>query len=187
VAAALLVTLAPTGWVLALRDRRPMSQGRIWTPEMEEFWRQFLTSPRPVMVLIGAPLFTKVGNTFLRDPALNTWDTASQSAEVHKLQQAEGDTRGDAPISPSLGYTGIGEARGAFELARLLLPRGRELSLQARNTLSWDELTRYDMIFLGPPKYNLETNDLPVRQDFEISHAHVQNLRPRDGDPRSFE
>src|SRR5260370_27993149 len=101
---------------------------------MEEFWRPFLTSARPVMVMMGAPLFTKVGNTFFRDPALNTWDAASQSEEVRKLQR----TLGDAPISPSLGYTGVGEATGAFEIARLLVPRGPDLNLQVRNTLSWD-------------------------------------------------
>ncbi len=154
-----------------------------WPSEMEEFWRPFLTGSRPLMVMMGAPLFSKVGNSFFRDPALNTWDAATQSDELRKL----GRVLDDAPASPWFGYTGVGEAAGAFELARLLAPRRRDLSLRVSNTLSWDDLTRYNMIFLGPPKYNLETNELPVRQDFEISHAHVQNLRPRAGEPRAFE
>jgi hypothetical protein len=163
--------------------RRPRIASERWTPEMEEFWRPFLAGRRPLMVMIGAPLFTKAANSFFRDPTLNTWDAAAQSDQVRKLQRS----LGDAPIAPYFGYTGVGETTGAFELARLLLPRGRDLSLQVSNTLDWDDLTRYDMIILGPPKYNLQTRELPIEQDFEISHAHVQNLKPKDGEPRTFE
>ena len=178
-----LAGLVAAGYALVYALRPPPLQKQ-WTPEMEEFWRPFLISPRPVMVMMGAPLFTKVGNSFFRDPVLNTWEAASQSEEIRNLQRTMGS---DAAAVPSYGYTGVGEATGAFELARLLLPRGRDLSLQVSNLLTWDELTRYDMIFVGPPKYNLQTNELPVRQDFEISHAHVQNLQPRAGEPRAFE
>jgi hypothetical protein len=41
-----------------------------------------------------------------------------------------------------------------------------------------EDISRNNMIFLGPPKFNLQTTDLPVQQDFEISHARVQNLHP---------
>jgi hypothetical protein len=184
-AVAILAVVAVYALIHSFREPvvLPALQKR-WTPEMEEFWRPFLTNSRPLMVMMGAPLFTKVGNSFFRDPALNTWEAASQSEQIRGIQREIG---GDAPAVPSYGYTGVGEATGAFELARLLLPRGRDLSLQVSNQLTWDELTRYDMIFVGPPKYNLQTNELPVRQDFEISHAHVQNLRPGAGEPRSFE
>jgi hypothetical protein len=185
--AAVMVVVWAAGYAVYLGLRRPADTAALlksWTPEMEEFWRPFLTSPRPVMVMMGTPLFTKVGNSFFRDPALNTWDAASQSDEIRNLQRALGN---DAPPAPSFGYTGVGEATGAFRLARLLLPRGRDLSLQLSNLLTWDELTRYEMVFLGPPKYNLQTNELPVQQDFEISHAHVQSLKPREGEPRTFD
>ena len=43
------------------------------------------------------------------------------------------------------------------------------------------------MIFLGPPKYNRQTPDLPIKQDFGISHARVQKLNPQGGEPRSYE
>jgi hypothetical protein len=188
--AAIAVLAVLTGWdvYVLIRDlRQPAGTAALlksWTREMEEFWRPFLTSPRPVMVMMGTPLFTKVGNSFFRDPALNTWEAASGAEEIRNLQRALGN---DAPPAPSFGYTGVGEATGAFRLARLLLPRGRDLSLQLSNLLTWDELTRYEMIFLGPPKYNLQTNELPVQQDFEISHAHVQSLKPREGEPRTFD
>ena len=90
-------------------------------------------------------------------------------------------------MSPSFPYTGVGEAETAFDLQRLLLPRGKELTLRASNLLTWEDITRNNMIFVGPPKYNQQTLDLPVAQDFEISHSRVQNLRPAVGEPRSFE
>jgi hypothetical protein len=154
-----------------------------WTPAMEEFWRPFLSSPRPIMVAMGAPMFVKVGNDFFRDPTLNTWDQAATAGQVQEIQRAVGATAS----SPAFNYTGVGEAEGAFELERLLLPRGRDLALRASNQLAWEDIGRYNMIFLGPPKFNQQTLDLPVQQDFEISHSRVQNLHPAAGEPRAFE
>ncbi|HWB83861.1 MAG TPA: hypothetical protein VG675_06955 [Bryobacteraceae bacterium] len=173
-AAGALVVLPVT-----LRHRLPAH----WTPEMEEFWSPFLHSGRPIMVIVGAPLFAKTAHSFFRDPSLNDWASVSQSDAVRGVQHA----LGDRTIVPSFAYTGVGEAIGAFELARLLLPRGRDLTLQMDNSLSWDELTRSDLLFVGPPKSNPQTNELPFRQDFEIADSHVQNLKPRPGEPHTFE
>jgi hypothetical protein len=145
----------------------------------------FLAGPRPVMVAIGTPLFTKIGNSFFREPAVNTWDAATQtqSDRVRAVDRA----LGNEPMVPAFPYTGVGEAVGAFTLQRLLLPRGRELALQTSNLLTWEDITRNNMIFLGAPKYNQQTLDLPIQQDFEIRHARVQNLHPQAGEPHSYE
>ncbi|MGA2268002.1 MAG: hypothetical protein ABSH44_05975 [Bryobacteraceae bacterium] len=182
---AVLVALIAAGLYLQLRVRpgaAPSASGR-WNSEMEELWKPFLASQRPIMVAIGAPLFTKIGNSFFRDPTLNTWEAAAQSERLRAVEHA----LGDSPASPVFTYTGVGEASGAFALERLLLPRGKDLSLQASNLLTWEDIARYNMIFLGPPKYNLQTLDLPVQQDFEIGHARVQNLHPMSGEPSSYE
>jgi hypothetical protein len=42
------------------------------------------------------------------------------------------------------------------------------------------------MIFVGPPKYNLQTRDLPVQMDFVVEHSRVVNQHPRNGEPRSY-
>jgi hypothetical protein len=154
-----------------------------WTPAMDEFWRPFLRTPRPMLIAIGAPMFVKIGDDFFRDPSLNTWDSTDKSAEVVEIQRAVGATAS----LPVYNYTGIGEAEGAFEIACLLRPRGSGLTLRASNQVAWEDIGRYNMVFLGPPKYNLQTRDLPVQQDFEISHARVQNLHPTAGEARSFE
>jgi hypothetical protein len=154
-----------------------------WTPEMNELWRPLLFGGRPVMIAIGTPLFNKIGNSFFRDPALNTWDTASQSDRLHNVARALG---ADQP-APAFTYTGVGEAAGAFALERLFLSRQRDLTLQTSDQLTWEDIARHNMIFLGPPKYNQQTLDLPIHQDFEIAHSRVQNLNARPGEPRSFE
>ncbi len=176
----LLLVLASTLYVT--RSHRPVQQTD-WTPEMQEFWGPFLEGPRPIMVAVGTPLFLKIGNSFFRDPSLNSWDKASKSSEIRQVERVTGGTS----VSTAFNYTGIGEAEGAFELERLLLPRGHDLTLQASSNLTWDDIGRYNMIFLGPPKFNPQTLDLPIPQDFEILHGQVQNLHPAPGEPQVFE
>ena len=175
-AAAGMVAMAALGWWLS----RPKTG---WNSEMEEIWRPFLASSRPVVVVVGAPLFTKLGGSFFRDPTVNTPEAAGQSSEVQAVEKA----LGTGPGVPAFNYTGVGEAAGALAIERLLAGRGRDLSFRFSNQLAWEDIARNNVIFLGPPKYNQQTIDLPVRQDFEVSHAHVQNLRPAPGEPAYFE
>jgi hypothetical protein len=177
------IVVIALGSLLFLYPRSPTAApASVWTPEMEELWRPFLSSPRPLMVAIGTPLFVKIGGTFFRDPTLNTWEHANGAKEVRDVQRAVGGETAGAFL-----YTGIGEAEGAFELGRLLLTRNRDITVRASSQLTWEDIDRYNVIFLGSPKYNQQTLDLPVRQDFEINRAQVQNLRPAPGEPASFE
>lgn len=154
-----------------------------WSPEMEEFWGPFLSPSRPVMVVMGTPLFVKIGDSFFRDPSINDWDTASKSDRVAGVEHAAGASFSSAAFN----YTGVGEAESAFELQRLLLAQGNNPIVQASNNLNWEDIVRYNMIFLGPPKYIPQLLELPVPQDFEILHSRVQNLHPAPGEPQFFE
>ena len=183
IGSAILLTAATVFVTLLLHPTPAPLAGQHWNAEMEAFWKPFLASPRPILVSIGTPMFSKIGNSFFRDPALNTWDAAAQSDLISRIERATGESA----ASPAFPYTGVGDAVGAFDLERLLLPRGRDLTLQTSNLVSWEDITRSNMIFLGPPKFNLQTLDLPVQLDFEISHGRVQNLKPRPGEPASFE
>jgi len=127
------------------------------------------------------PLFAKVGNSFFRDPVKNDWDKLKGSLELAQLEKM-GQTTG----SPVYSYTGSGEATAAFELARIFLAGHKDLSLVFSNALSWDDIERSNVIFVGPPKYNLQLHDLPVELDFAIDHSRIMNLKPRAGEPRSY-
>jgi len=189
-AAGIILALAIAS-VLYLRRAHPMvAQAGFpvtqtsWTPEMQEFWGPFLDGSRPVLVALGTPLFVKVGtSTFVRDTTANEWDKLSKSEQIRMIQQ----TTGSSYIYPSFNYTPIGEAQSAFKLERLLLPRGYDLSVEASSDLTWEDISRHNMIFLGPPKYIPQTLDLPFPQDFEITHHQVRNLHPAPGEPQFFD
>jgi hypothetical protein len=150
-------------------------------PELKELWRPFLEDSRPAVVSLGAPLFAKVEGNFFRDPVMNSWDKAQDSAGVTELQKALG-----GKAVAAYPYTGIGEAWAAFELARLFLSGNKELSLVVSNGLTWEDIGRNNVIFVGPPKFNLQARDLPVRMDFIVEHSRVVNQHPRPGEPASY-
>jgi len=155
-----------------------------WTPEMQEFWGPFLANSRPVLAALGTPLFVKVGtSTFVRDTTANEWEKVSKSEQVRTIKQTTGSTY----ITPSFNYTPIGEAQAAFELEHLLLPMGYDFRVEASSELTWEDISRHNMIFLGPPKYIPQTLDLPFPQDFEITHHRVVNLHPAPGELQSFD
>jgi hypothetical protein len=76
-------------------------------------------------------------------------------------------------------YTGVGEATAALELARLFVAQQHDLDLVLSSRLTWEDVARNELIFVGPPKYNLQEADLPVKQDFRITHGHLENSGSR--------
>lgn len=181
--AILVLAGVSAGLYVEKRTQVSIPGSAVWTPDMEELWRPFLSSSRPVMVAIGTPLFVKIGGDFFRSPSLNAWENTAAAQEIRGIQRAVGSDT----VVPAFPYTGIGEAEGAFELGRVLLMRNRDTTVRASSQLTWEEINGYNMIFLGPPKYVQQTLDLPVHQDFEIMHARVENLRPQVGEPLFFE
>ena len=133
------------------------------------------------MVSLGAPLFAKVEGNFFRDPVMNIWDKAQDSAGVKELEKALG-----GKAVAAYPYTGIGEASAAFELARLFLSANKDLNLVVSNGLTWEDIGRNNMIFVGQPKYNLQARDLPVQMDFVVGHSRIVNQRPRSGEPPAY-
>jgi hypothetical protein len=150
-------------------------------PELRELWRPFFEDSRPVMVSLGAPLFAKVEGDFFRDPIMNSWDKAQDSAGVKELEKALG-----GKAVPAYSYTGIGEAWAAFALAKLFGSANKDLNLVVSNGLTWEDIGRNNVIFVGPPKYNLQARDLPFQMDFSVEHSRIVNLHPRSGEPPSY-
>ena len=151
------------------------------SPQLRELWRPFIDDARPAVVSLGSPLFAKVEGDFFRDPSMNSWDRAQQSESLKAIEKVL-----EGSAVPAYPYTGVGEASAAFELARLFYSSKKELNLVLSNALTWDDIGRNNVIFVGPPKYNLQTRDLPVKVDFEVSHSHLVNLNPRAGEPQTY-
>jgi hypothetical protein len=168
--------------VLALRGKgpEPLSE-RYGNPDVVALWSPFFQSKRPTIISLGTPLFAKIGGNFFRNPGLNTQKSLADSQDVKRIEEQL-----KSAAVPAYPYTGIGEASAAFELCRLFLSRHKDINLVLSNALTWEDVGRNEVIFLGPPKFNLYESDLPVQQDFLIRHAHLENLHPKPGEPTIF-
>jgi len=113
----------------------------------------------------------------------NTWEEAENSGLVDKLKIAFPGR------SPQEGYvfTGLGEADAAFRLGQLLAPRNLKMHFVNSTVLTWNDIGANNVIFVGPPEFNLQVRDLLVVQDLVDDAQGIRNLRPHPGEPAFFE
>lgn len=176
--AVIWATLATAGYVSARREAEPAS--RMWTPELEALWAPFLESHRSLLVCLGTPLFVRVPEYgFFRDPRSNEWQNIEKSDRVAALKK----NLGARDLLPSYAFTGAGEASGGFLLAKLLATRKPDVLLTRSSILSWQQVSDHDVVFLGPPKFNLQLASAAMAQDIVIEADGIRNLRPRPGEP----
>jgi len=151
-----------------------------WTPAAQEFWSPFLEGKEETLVCIGTPLFVhlpKVG--FFRDSDVNSWTEPESLPLKRELQRA---FPGGAQ-EPWYLFTGIGEAGGAFLLGNFLTARGFHLSFADSSQVTWNEIGGHNIVFVGPPKFVPQIEDLPVTCDLVLDAAGIRNLKPKPGEP----
>lgn len=168
--------------VAFLAWRNPAPPAVAWTPELEELWRPFLTSSRPLLIGLGTPMFAHFGPAFLRDPAANEPQELGGSPYLGALRREFPEL---VPV-PTYLYTGVGEAIGATELVRLLAGRRREVTIKRSANVSWEDIERQDVIFLGSTKFNPQLKELPGGLELEMRPGEIVNLKPRPGEPTSL-
>ncbi len=170
-----LLGLTLVAWLATLRAPRP-DPG--WNAALEEIWAPFLKD-RPLLISLGAPLFVRHGGAFVRDPAANDSIDGLPEAVREGLKKAyPGRTTSEVHI-----YTGVGEARGAFELGRLLAGRRPDVPIKPSNAVSWEDIVANNVIFLGSAKYNPQLKDLPAGQTLVMAPGGIRNLKPGPGEP----
>jgi hypothetical protein len=173
-------------WGIRLKrvEERNAEAAQKWTPELEAIWQPFLTNSRPVVICIGTPLFLTLSpkqgpQVYVRSAVINDLEDATNSQLVETLKKV----LQSAEIAPTYNFTGIGEASGAFQLATLLGTRRRDLLLKRSSTINWDEISRNNVIFVGPPKFNPQLKEMPVEQELVMDSHSIRNLRPQPGEP----
>jgi hypothetical protein len=151
-----------------------------WTPELESLWGPFLQSNRPLMVCLGTPMFVRFPDFGLfRDPKVNDWQEAEKSERFTAARKA----LGGKGIFASYAYTGAGEASAAFLLSKLLATRKRDMLLTRSSILSWQQVVDDDVVFVGPPKFNLQLQAAALAQDIVIEPEGIRNQKPQPGEP----
>jgi hypothetical protein len=158
-----------------------------WQPALTEFWQSFLTSPKPTLICLGTPLFVRIPSLgFLRQPEnMHDWEDAVSSGVVSRLEQRFPGEHAE----PWYAFTGIGESNGTFILGKLLGTRISDLEVATSTALTWNEIGANNLIFVGPPKFNVQIKALPMEQDLVMQDDAVEgvrNLRPRPGEPAFF-
>jgi len=160
----------------------PAKHAATLSPELEMIWRPFLESDRTLIISLGAPLFTKLGGSYFRNPRINEWPEAETSEQI-KLLQKDLESTYAVPAYP---YTGVGEATGVFLLCKFLLERKPAMLMKRSIVLSWDDVHDNDVIFLGAPKFNQLLKDIPTEEGFSIERGAIRNPRPQAGEPDAY-
>ncbi len=175
--------LVPLPWRSAGKpEEQPPVSLHPWTPELDLIWSPFLKSSRSILISMGTPLFTKFSSGFFRNPKINEEAEANRAEEIKRLQEHLG-----SPYAvPSYAYTGAGEAIGTFQLARLLQGRAGSFSVERSSTMTWDDIRHNNVIFVGPPKFNLHLADIPAEGGFVIRDGAIRNPQPRQGEQEAY-
>jgi hypothetical protein len=154
-----------------------------WSPELGEIWGPILDSSRPVVVCVGAPTFVNFSShVFLRISGANNWEETVNSPKFEAVQRAFPD----ATTAPWYSFTGIGEANGAFLVAKLLSSRNNRVSFTRSDLLSLQEMSDSNVIFIGPPKFNAQLSAIPIKQEIAMEHSGVRVLHPGRGEQEMY-
>jgi hypothetical protein len=165
-----------------LRERQEARMFRsMWTADLDQLWRPFFSSTRPLIVSIADPPFVQFkGFGAYRDLTLNRWEDILKSPAVISIRKA----LANAEVQPNLYYAPIGEVNASFLIGKLLGPRVPALSLLRTSELSWQQLADNNVLFIGAPVFfENQLKGLPVRLALVNARPGIHNLHPASGEP----
>jgi len=177
-----LVAVAVLAVWLAVRLRQVehAASPPAWTPELQQLWGPVLASDRPLMVCIAARLLVRIpGLGFVRDPDLDEWSNLDKTNGIAALRKG----LGVSTFYPSYGFTGIGNAAGAFLLGKFLAPHRDNITMLRSDSLSWPEIKENNVIFLGSTSGARQIEALPMNQQIVLEPHGIRNLTPNPGEP----
>ena len=187
ISAALLICLA---WgiyssIAFWTGRQNQANSIQWTSEMNDLWRPFLNSKRPLLVSVSAPLFIGLQGTGLfRDLSANTWEEALNSPKVAAVRQGLHNPQ----IVDRYYYIGFADTMAIFHLGKLLAAKDLHVSFVKSNDLSWQQLSDDNVILIGPPRQFAEQlSNLPTELELSLDETGVRFLHPDRTQPVSLD
>jgi len=171
--------------VLSWQEHRVSAPLReAWTPELQELWRPFLESKRPLIVVVSSPLFVGFqGSGFYRDQTLNQWDDVLASPKVQALRK----TLNSPAIQERYYYTGLGETSAAFRLGKLLDFSGLKMSITRSSLISWPQIVDNNILFVGAARvFRDQLSKLPVGRDFVMREDGIYDLKAKAAETAAF-
>ena len=158
-----------------------------WDADMEELWRPFITTDRPVIIAVEDPLFVELnGNTgiYYRDKSLNTWKDVESSPKVAALSSTLKITH----MQPSRYYTAFGEVDSTFLIEKFLGSRQQNISVVKTSDLSLRQLETNNLLFVGVQNlfFNDQAKALPTEAQLQPVKAGILNIHPGPNEPGLF-
>src|SRR5258708_2970373 len=130
--------------------RQPLSA--LWSPDIEELWRPFLNTGRPLIIVVGNPLFLQFENKALyRDLSIEKPDDLLKSPQFGAVSKALG-SRESRPVHY---YAAVGDVNAMFLLGQRLGPHHPGMSVVRSSQLKLQQLALSHVLFLGPPRFFL--------------------------------
>lgn len=83
-------------------------------------------------------------------------------------------------------YTGMGEAKAAFGLARTLQATGRSAELTEERFLNWETARQEQLVILGAPHESKFVQDTLAAADFTIGYDSIHNAHPLPGEQQEY-
>ena len=141
-----------------------------------------LTNPHVLLYLglknPGSPLGAK----------LNDIPVPDDMAAV--LNKSANDNQADFPFHhfyvDSTNYTGIGESKAAFGLARTLEATGRKAQLTDERFLNWETARQEELVILGAPHESKFVQDTLSAANFTIGYDSIHNAHPLPGEQPEY-
>jgi hypothetical protein len=155
-----------------------------WTPELAELWAPFVKSPRPLIVVVGNPLFLEFQNKVLyRDLSIEKPEDLLQSPRASAIR----DALGGVESRPVYYYAAVGDVTAAFQLGQRLGPQQSNVSVVRSSQLQWQQLADANVLFLGPPRFfGDKLKSLPASLEITETPDGFQVVHPRPGEPALY-
>lgn len=106
------------------------------------------------------------------------------------LNKSANDIQADFPYHhffvDTNNYTGIGEAKAAFGLARTLEASGRNAELTEERFLNWETARQESLVILGAPHESKFVQDTLSAANFTIGYDSIRNLHPLPGEQADY-
>jgi hypothetical protein len=150
--------------------------------EIAEFWGPFVASGRATSLVLGTPMFVRMGPYTIRGFRMESPEQIAASEELRTLAK----TVPSITPQPFYHFTGIGEATGSVLLAQRIFEMGGRVAVKRSNYTAWDDIRAGNSVFLGPPRTNPLIRDLPLATQFECEVGLIRNRNPRPGESEVY-
>jgi len=167
------------------RARHSQTVSFAWTPELEQLWRPFLASKRPLVIAVADPLFIGLEGTdiFFRKISLRHTEDAASSPELSALRKSVGNPN----MQTAFNFTPTGELVSSFLVGKLLGSRRQDIRLARSSQLPLQELAENNVILIGPEiLFDQKLPGIQLHPQLVQTPEGIRNLNPRPGEQAFF-